>query len=94
MLLSADGLSTHAIMREAGVSKTAVRRWQERFAREGINGLLKDRTGPARIPPLDDVTGAPNTGPLEVGWSSLRVMVSEVNGIRFGPAPSIIEERP
>lgn len=43
---------------------------------------------------LDDVTGAPNTGALEVGWSSLRLMVSEVNGVRFGPAPSIIEERP
>lgn len=43
---------------------------------------------------LDDVTGAPNTGPFEVGWSSLRMMVSEVNGVRFGPAPSIIEGRP
>ena len=52
VLLSADGLGTHAIMREAGVSKTAVWRWQERFAREGIDGLLRDKTRPARIPPL------------------------------------------
>lgn len=52
VLLSADGLGTHAIMREAGVSKTAVWRWQERFAQEGLDGLLRDRTRPARIPPL------------------------------------------
>ena len=52
VLLSADGLGTHAIMREAGVSKTAVWRWQDRFAQEGVEGLLRDKTRPARIPPL------------------------------------------
>jgi transposase len=52
VLLSADGLGTHAIMREAGVSKTAVWRWQERFAQEGIDGLRRDKTRPARIAPL------------------------------------------
>ncbi|MCP1551502.1 UNVERIFIED_ORG: transposase [Methylobacterium sp. SuP10 SLI 274] len=52
VLLSADGLGTHAIMREAGVSKTAVWRWQDRFAQEGVAGLLRDKTRPARIPPL------------------------------------------
>ncbi|WP_170249444.1 IS630 family transposase, partial [Methylobacterium haplocladii] len=52
VLLSADGLGTHAIMREAGVSKTAVWRWQERFAREGVDGLLRDKTRPARLAPL------------------------------------------
>jgi transposase len=52
VLLSADGLGTHAIMREAGVSKTAVWRWQDRCAQEGVEGLLRDKTRPARIPPL------------------------------------------
>src|ERR1700712_5267262 len=52
VLLSADGLGTHAIMREAGVSKTAVWRWQERFAQESIDGLRRDKTRPARIAPL------------------------------------------
>ena len=52
MLLSADGLGTHAIMRAAGVSKTVVWRWQDRFAQEGVDGLLRDKTRPARIPPL------------------------------------------
>ncbi|EDP63182.1 putative transposase [alpha proteobacterium BAL199] len=31
VLLTAAGLGTNAIMREAGVAKTAVWRWQERF---------------------------------------------------------------
>lgn len=52
VLLSADGVGTMAIMREAGVAKTAVWRWQERFMHEGVEGLLRDRTRPSRIKPL------------------------------------------
>lgn len=52
VLLSADGIGTHAIMRGAAVSKTAVWRWQDRFAQEGVEGLLRDKTRPARIPAL------------------------------------------
>jgi len=52
VLLTADGQGTNAIMREAGVAKTAVWRWQERFAADGVDGLLRDKTRPSRIPPL------------------------------------------
>jgi transposase len=52
VLLTAAGCGTNEIMREAGVAKTAVWRWQERFMQEGINGLLRDKTRPSRIPPL------------------------------------------
>jgi len=52
VLLSAAGLGTNAIMREAGVAKTAVWRWQQRFAEEGVEGLLRDKTRPSRVPPL------------------------------------------
>jgi transposase len=52
VLLTADGLGTAAIMRLAGVSKTAVWRWQGRFMTEGVDGLLRDKTRPSRIPPL------------------------------------------
>ena len=41
-------------MREAGVAKTAVWRWQRRFAEEGVEGLLRDKTRPSRVPPLAD----------------------------------------
>ena len=37
-------------MRETGKSKTCVWRWQERFAAEGFDGLLRDKTRPSRIP--------------------------------------------
>ena len=40
-------------MREAGVAKTAVWRWQERFMQEGVEGLLHDKTRPPGIPPLE-----------------------------------------
>ena len=52
VLLSALGTGTNEIMRQTGKSKTCVWRWQERFAEEGVAGLLRDRTRPLRIPPL------------------------------------------
>jgi transposase len=52
VLLTADGCGTAEIMRRAGKAKTAVWRWQERFMREGVSGLLRDKTRPSRIPLL------------------------------------------
>jgi transposase len=52
VLLTADGAGTSTIMRVAGVSKTAVWRWQERFMASGVDGLLRDKTRPSRIAPL------------------------------------------
>jgi transposase len=52
VLYSADGLGTVAIMRRTGKSKTCVWRWQQRFAEEGVEGLLHDKTRPSRIKPL------------------------------------------
>jgi transposase len=53
VLLTDDGVGTNAIMRETGKSKTCVWRWQERFAEAGVEGLLRDKTRPSRIPPLE-----------------------------------------
>jgi transposase len=52
ILATADGCGTAAVMRRASVSKPSVWRWQERFMSEGVDGLLHDKTRPARIPPL------------------------------------------
>jgi|TARA_Y100000310_G_C20576056_1_gene760475 transposase len=52
ILLSADGAGTTTIMRRTGKSKTTVWRWQERFMVDGVDGLLRDKTRPPRIPPL------------------------------------------
>jgi transposase len=56
VLLTAGGCGTAEIMRDAGVSKTAVWRWQERFMTDGVAGLLRDKTRPSRIPPLEAQT--------------------------------------
>src|SRR3954468_2568092 len=52
ILATADGHGTGEIMRRTGKSKPCVWRWQERFMREGVPGLLRDRTRPSRVPPL------------------------------------------
>src|SRR3954469_25450229 len=56
VLVTAGVHGTAAIMRQAGKSKRCVRRWQERFAAEGVAGLLRDKTRPSRIPPLAQAT--------------------------------------
>ena len=50
VLARAEGCGTAEVMRRAGVSKPCVRRWQERFVREGVPGLLRDRTRKPGIP--------------------------------------------
>ena len=53
VLLTAVGAGTNCIMREAGVSKTAVWRWQERFMLDCVDGLLRDKTRPPGRPPVE-----------------------------------------
>jgi transposase len=52
ILATAAGCGTAEIMRCAGVSKPCVWRWQERFMREGVTGLLHDKTRKPGLPPL------------------------------------------
>jgi hypothetical protein len=52
ILATAEGCGTAEIMRRAGVSKPCVWRWQERFMREGVAGLLHDKTRKPGLPPL------------------------------------------
>jgi transposase len=52
VLLTADGHGTAEIMRATGKAKTVIWRWQERFGKEGVAGLWRDKTRPSRIPPL------------------------------------------
>jgi winged helix-turn helix protein/DDE family transposase len=52
VLLTADGCGTMELTRRAGISKTSVWRWQDRFLAEGLPGLLRDKTRRSRISPL------------------------------------------
>jgi transposase len=56
VLAAAEGLGTNAIVRRTGKSKPCVRRWRERFAAEGVAGLLRDKTRPPGTPPLPRAT--------------------------------------
>ncbi len=56
VLLTGDGHGTVEIMRRTGKAKTAVWRWQQRFMEQGVDGLLRDKTRPPRIPPLAQAT--------------------------------------
>src|SRR3981189_3597790 len=52
-LHSADRLPVLEVARRASVSRPAVWRWQRRYAEEGVDGLLHDKTrlpGPAPVP--------------------------------------------
>ncbi len=44
VLASADRLPVLVVARRAGASRPAVWRWQRRFAEEGFDGLLRDKT--------------------------------------------------
>ncbi len=50
--LSADGVGTNAIMAATGTAKTTVRRWQDRFMTQGVDGLLRDKTRPPAKAPV------------------------------------------
>lgn len=52
VLLTDDRLGTAEIMRRTGLSKPSVWRWQERYVEAGVDGLLRDKTRPSRIPKL------------------------------------------
>src|SRR6516162_2601201 len=44
--------------RQTRTSKTCVWRWQERFMREGVDGLLREKTRPGRLARLSDEVAA------------------------------------
>ena len=76
VLLSADGESVNAIARATGKSKPCVWRWQERFAAEGVDGLLRDKTRPPGRKPLSQKVKlkvlkmtASETPPNSTHWS-------------------------
>ena len=58
VLHSAERLPVLAVARRAGVSRPAVWRWQRRYAEEGVDGLLRDKTRPPGKAPVPAPTVA------------------------------------
>jgi transposase len=86
VLATADGCGTNEIMRRTGKSKPCVWRWQERYIEEGVDGLLRDKTRPSRVPPLSEdvklavlTKTASETPPDATHWS--RASMAKAVGI-------------
>jgi hypothetical protein len=58
VLLSADRLPVAEVARQAAASRPAVWRWQTRYARAGVDGLLHDKTRPPGRAPVPTATVA------------------------------------
>src|SRR3974377_1782543 len=91
VLLTGASCGTAEIMRRTGKAKTCVWRWQERFMREGVDGLLRDKTRPSRKPPLSKETVAGGVEltlgpPPREGTHSTAAVMAKVSGI---PASSV-----
>jgi Winged helix-turn helix len=54
VLAAADGHGTAAIGRRVGLSRPSVRRWRERFAQEGVAGLMRDKIRKPGMPTVVD----------------------------------------
>src|SRR5271155_6073226 len=52
VLCSADRLPVQEVARRASASRPAVWRWQARYAEQGVEGLLRDKTRPPGKRPL------------------------------------------
>jgi transposase len=98
VLLAADGLSVNAIMREAGVSKTSVWRWPQRFLDAGVEGLLKDKSKkPGKKPIADDIKRkvletAVRQRPGHATHWSVRMLASAIGGISHTSVQRILRE--
>ncbi len=56
VLFSAERLAALEVARRAGVSRPTAWRWQRRYAEDGVDGLLRDKTRPPGKPPVPAAT--------------------------------------
>lgn len=84
--MSADKLPVADVARQAEVSRPAVWRWQRRFAEEGVDGLLRDKTrkpgkAPLSLEIIAKVLALPCTEPPGEGTHWTGRMVAKAVGI-------------
>lgn len=83
VLARAQGLSQEATVRQLGVSRPTVIRWERRFAALGVQGLLKDAPGRGPKPSIPEakkdklITQATQPPPNRTRWS-VRSMARQV----------------
>jgi transposase len=86
ILLSADKLAVVEVARQAEISRPAVWRWQQRFAEEGVDGLLRDKTrkpgkAPLSLETIAKVLALPCTEPPGEATHWTGRMVAKAVGI-------------
>jgi transposase len=86
ILLSAERLTVLDVAARSGASRPSVWRWQQRFAEEGVAGLLRDKTrlpGRAPLPPaiIAQVLALPCGEPPKAATHWTGRMVAEVVGV-------------
>jgi transposase len=52
VLLAANGLQNKEIAKRTGHDEPKVGRWRKRYAEQGMDGIIKDKTRPGRIKPI------------------------------------------
>ena len=55
-LMTADGVSTGAIVRQLGTTVPTITRWRARYESDGMAGLLRDRSRPGRKKRIEERT--------------------------------------
>ena len=52
ILLAADGMENKDIAQRLSMDRGKVGRWRKRYAEQGLDGIVKDKSRPGRIPPV------------------------------------------
>jgi len=96
ILLSAERLTVLDVAASSGVSRPSVWRWQQRFAEEGVEGLLRDKTrkpGKAPLPPatIAKVLALPCGDPPKAATHWTGRMVAKVVGVSLSAVQRIWE---
>ncbi len=96
ILLSAERLTVLDVAARSGASRPSVWRWQQRFAEEGVAGLLRDKTrkpGKAPLPPatIAKVLALPCGDPPKAATHWTGRMVAKAVGVSLSAVQRIWE---
>jgi hypothetical protein len=97
ILLSAERLTVLEVAARSGASRPSVWRWQQRFAEEGVTGLLRDKTrkpGKVPLPPaiIAKVLALPCGEPPKAATHWTGRMVAKVVGVSLSAVQRIASE--
>ena len=89
VLLSDERLPVLEVARQSGVGRPTVWRWQQRFAEEGLDGLLRDKTRPPgkSATPQDEVQAVLELTTVQRIWRSHHLQPHRVRTFKRSTDP-------